>query len=587
MPLGASVPINERDEAMKRVKISFGVSPIGGSTIVGVLAAIVFISVVAAFMVKNTGAHSSASVGYASSMTMHSTVRSGIAATESFLWYSADSALKIINSLPENGEESKSFIFGKNGKEKARLSANQFFSSRIAMFDEETGYSQIVVSSAKSAAGKSMKNARAFYRLGNLTKNDIGKYGGKNAVYMKGGLANGDNGMEVFGNATFEGNAKFQNCPGIFHGEAFFQENVSVMHGGTVFHDKAYFGGNANFQNFSGSHNVFESDVGFNKNYATQGSQSVRAAGDVYIKGDFRAADEYSDNFDGNAYITSTGADKTFYYTDKLSLQGENCVINNGSCSIHGYNHINPTNIKNFSQQANVENMDVLDRLKMAGIEERRDPQLDIKKIPNEKIKPAYQAITTGSQFSLSKLNEAFDAAKANDELYNGHLVLKVGKNDPNINWPGGNPGTFNDKVIFIIEDDANTFGSTNGNFYNSGPSSSTMIFVGAGNATLQQFGTSGLFRGLIYIDEANTSAQNSFNWKNGGYIEGAFHNFSSKNFEWNAGQNSSSKIVFDENVLNAFGSLVKGGSGGDDGTTELENEDDGIYVDVGGYYYY
>ncbi|MDR0331461.1 MAG: hypothetical protein LBH93_07125 [Chitinispirillales bacterium] len=570
----------------------------GGSTIVGVLAALVFITVVAAFMVKNTGAQAAASVGYTTDLTMHSTVYSGVMATESFCLNSADSVNKVLlRYVKENGGGNNYFIFGKNAKAKERLNANQFFSSELLEYKRFDKTAQFVVNSAKSGSGKSMKKASVFYNLRNsYIKTSSRRH--KNAFFLGGSLVDGNVGLEAYGDVTIAGDAKFQNYAGVFHGEAYFGGNVNIQHPGTIFHDKVYVEGNAVFQNFSATHTVFENGVGLNGNFSTEGNANpIRVDGNVYLKGDMLGS---------NSTIKSVGGGDTLFHTEQLKVANDSCKAQNNrneACALHGVlanGHITASRMQDFAATQDKGTADalssqkILQSMEMSPIEDRKDPQLDISKIPDKYIKNAYESVSrSGGNFDVNKLNESYAAAQENNELFMGHLVLKVGKDDPMLNWPSTTANsTFNDKVIFIIEDDSQKFGNVAGSFYNSGPESTTLIYVGGGDAHLSEFGTSGLFRGYIYVDEANTigippnNMKNSFNWKDGSSIQGAVHNFSSGPFLWNAG--NPTPIHFDEDVLNEYSAIIRDADGGgDDEASFVEIDDPRIYPIPGGFYFY
>jgi hypothetical protein len=531
-------------------------------------------------MVKNTSSHSAASISYGTITTMTSTVKSGIVATESFLGTDnsgqVDGILEMldtINARKNRNVEYQPFVWGTENS-RTRLVDGQFFSSKLMKYNSESYISQFEINSGKNASGRNLKKADVFIRLGNVMMQNGENYNAKNAVYMKGPLQNGDNGMEVNGNATFEGDVKFQNQPGIFRGEAFFSGNVNIQNGSTTFYDKAYFDKSVTFQNFPErniDNAVFRNGVGINGNFTTQGSDNaIRSAGNVYINGGFRKGDLPTSELDGSASFKGIGTN-SFHYTNSsafnLTLSNNECIPNPSNptqCLTHlGQtmgSHSNDSRVTNFSNKTISDgSMDILasNRLNMNPIEERRDPQLDISKIDNSIIKSASDVL--GTNFTVANLTAACDAAlqASPPQTYNGHLVLKVGRGEPAVNFSNSNPGTFDGKVIFLVEDGA-TF-NVGQNFYHSGENSSTLIHVGTGSASLQQFGSSGPFRGLIYIDAGNISTQNSFNFKAGASIQGAVHNFSGGLFEWNGGGAGTVPITYNETVLNQFGALKIG----------------------------
>jgi hypothetical protein len=70
----------------------------------------VFIGIVVAAMVKNTGAQSAASLGYGSAMVMNSTARSGVVATEGFFLNNPERGVAFIENAISNGPGS--FVSG-------------------------------------------------------------------------------------------------------------------------------------------------------------------------------------------------------------------------------------------------------------------------------------------------------------------------------------------------------------------------------------------------------------------------------------------------------------------------------------------
>jgi len=563
---------------------------------------LVFVSIVAAAMLRNTYSQSSVSVSYGAVQTARVTVSSGVVATEAFFTNPAngDAALRIIDQiLADNGgaKSPEPYIYGKE-KEKIGFADNQFFSSRLVDFNRDNFYSRVEVKSGRSARGRDMKRAHAFYKMGNLKIDGSNAYGGKNAVYMRGGLSNGDNGMEVFGSATFEGPAKFQNSPGIFHEDAFFNSDAEFMHEKNKFYGKTYISGNAVFQNMSQQGQlVFENDAGVNGNLSTGNSGLLLTAGEFYVNGDFKS--RYG-GVETNLKIKNVApsSDKNFHYGDNLTVYNppppgqpagpQHCTPNAWSCVLHGSGHVDLyNNVNGFAGKVKTPAMSeasIQKALGMGNIESRRDPQLDITKIDESLIYPAYAA-AQHSIFSVKKLHESYDKAAAEGKLYKDHLVLRVRRGDPVINFNEPHDAKFDKKVIFIVEEGATL--NPGGRFYHCTESSSTLIYAGPGNATLEQFGSGGHFRGLIYVDSLNT-AGNSFNWKSGSSIEGAVHVFSEKDFRWNTGSNNPISVTFNADVLNAFGSLVKGAAGGGEESASFVDEGDRrVHLKPVGFYFY
>jgi len=567
-----------------------------GSTIVAVMAALVFIGIVVASMLKNTGSQSAVSRGYGASLEMSSTAQSGIVATEGY-FLNSNNADGMLKKIEDAIADKKPYIFGGGNDGRKELANGQFFSSQLLEFNKDNKTAKFEVKSGKNAKGKALKTVYAFYRLDvNITG---GTYGARNAVRFNGDLSDGNNGMEVKnGNATFEGAVTFQNAPAIFHGNAFFNGNVTFASScnSIKFHDKAYFESNVDIRMGANDGTLFANDVGFNGNVYTGGSSDpfITSGGNIYLNGDFGTGSQIQTNLT----MKSNAANGTFYYTDNLSACNRTATgyvppceaspTNNQICVTHNAeinSRANLNNVTGFQNKVNNNNMDILGQLDIGTLESRQDPEIDMTNIPDNKIQSAVTATTTsGGNFSVEKLKESYTAAQNAGTLYNGYLVLKVGKGEPTINFPNTHDGVFDKKVMFIVEDGATL--APGGRFYTGSENSSTLIYAGPGNATLNEFGSSGLFRGLIYIDKDNT-ASNSFNWKNGSSIEGAIHAFTENSIYWNTGSTNPTEISFNETLLNEFGSLVKGGGGGGGTTPSFTNKDDKrIFSTLLGCYY-
>lgn len=566
-----------------------------GSAIVGVLAALVFITIVTSLMVKHTGAQSASSIGYASALTMHSTAQSGIVATESFFLNNGAEAAGFIDAIVNhNGGR---FLFGddKNDPARKRLSpaTDQYFSSKLENYQSflhniQTPYlnAKFSVNAGRSASGKALKKAWAFYRLENLATAE-GYIPSKNAVYSKGPINNADAGMRVEkGMATFEGPVKFQNFAATFDSSVYFGGTVNIQKG-AAFNDKAYFKDTATLQSNS---ITFNESVGFNGDVKTEGNV-FSTHKNVYINGDFSISSPANG-------MKGLGADDTLFHTKNLKIHDPaitDCAPT-GACPIHGAhavvtpsaaggNIMGYSATKSSSTDAGVNPMNIEQKLGMGTIEQRRDPQLDISKIPGGLIASAAEAMTGsvgGGNFDINKLRNAYATAKANNALFNNeYLVVKVEKNK-HINFPS-NPGAFNDKIIIIVEDGATL--DAGGRFYDSGPDASTLVYAGPGNAKLEQFGTQGTFRGLIYIDSLNTCNDNSLNFPGTSTIVGAVHNFSAKQLRWNT-SGSQVRVVFDQNVLAGLGPLQKGAGASSGGGIALESGKDYVNPVPLGFYF-
>ncbi|MDR2692889.1 MAG: hypothetical protein LBB74_01575 [Chitinispirillales bacterium] len=234
-------------------KLLAGACKNGGSTIVGVMAALVFIGIVTGFMVKNTGAQSAASAGYGSVMTMQSTAASGVVATEGFFSNDSAKGLAFIDTIVRFGGGDKFVFSGTAANQRRRLSSssNQYFSSKktgqiqnnltASGGDLKAGFQ---VAAGKNAKGKALKTAMAFYQFENLKREVVaGSVGAKNAMYSQKGITNADAGLTIDsgGGATFMSYAKFQNAAAVFDQTAYFGGGAYFMKDSARFKDKAYF----------------------------------------------------------------------------------------------------------------------------------------------------------------------------------------------------------------------------------------------------------------------------------------------------------------------------------------------------------
>jgi hypothetical protein len=593
-----------------------------GSTIVAVMAALTFITVVTSIMVKNTGSQSAASMGYGTAMTMHSTVNSGIMATEAVFRdpskAGASGLDNVLNGVV-NGTGTGTLIGGTGSNKMTSLgnsSSGQFFNSKlqgkpIPLSGENRFLAAVNVNAGAKTNGKSLKRGMAFFMLEDLihtekkdpiiipktcptqdepkvvdgiainstTTSDTNRVttpkssprkgsGSNNAVYMEGKLQDGNNGMEVLnGGATFVEEVKFQNKEAVFHGEVFFQQDVYFLSNpGFVFYGNTYFNSNVIFQNQKSSCQLFKTpaggtppNVGVNRTVLADNTE-IQMPGDFYINGNLGG---------NNCKIKGLTGGKKFYYT------------NNFSSSYINETYLGATFYAGKNKMDN--NSDIPKRLNMKSLEERKEtPFLEY----NDLIKRITDAIggagnivdvsnvTDGSKLNVSKLTNKYNTTAAN-KLYEGHLVVMVpfGKTleTLDINKNNDVSTTFDKKVIFIVQGKL----TSNGGFYRCLVNSSTMIYVGP-TGELEQLGSNSDFRGYILIDKNNTSKNNGFNWASTGHLIGAFHNFSTQPFKWNTGNGDNPmKITYDEAILAPFFTLkldyVPGSIAG--GNTDIDDE--------------
>jgi len=430
------------------------------------------------------------------------------------------------------------------------------------------------------------------------------------------------------GNSEFTASATFKNITQFdgavtFNGDASFgTQNMTVWNtddnwtyfGGNVvfgkeskFYGETYFKGTVKLPNNNDLeffHRVgFDGDITLNNRtiYSKKYPTSTAAKFDVFIHGKFADANINSGKVRGMAGV----ADHGVYYSSTFAtvFNATNALVDFDKKSQNA--DINTTV---FGTKIVKITDALLTLLRTAPIvpnsptaADRRDPQLSIDSIyvkdeahgGSVKIHNAKTAMTfDGSTFNIDTLKSKYNKALENpNSLYYGHMVIEI--TSPITS--SSEPGIFDAKIIYIIKAGGSLH--TGGGFFYSSSSdtaslSSTLIYVGAGNASLQQFGTKGTFRGFIYIDAANTSNDNSIKFQTNGQgkIVGAVHNFSSKPLTWNTGLSQySTPIVFCAAVINNFASLYpsSGGTPSTNANVTLKVNGQGIDVKLLGVYFH
>jgi hypothetical protein len=469
------------------------------------------INIAVASMLKNTQSQSAASIGYSGHQTMQITAASGAIATESYFANRGQDALATLNGVLSGQTEvdKTPYIYGGSKSGKAKIAQNQFFSSRLAQFDKDNWTSQFDISSGNSANGRDLRKAAAFYKMGNLTLrgDEEAPFGGSNAIYLGGNLQDGNNGMEVFGGATFEGNVKLQNKAAVFHGTAWVGGDIDIPNDKEIrFRENTYIKGKCDFH-FMGNNGtiepVFLKDAGFEGNINMHGG-GLATGGNVWMNG----ASISTMNKDFTS-APGDGKQKSIFAASGMG------AWSGGKWNTNAWG---TGKVVKFDQPPpNGAPYDIPAKLNMS-YESRKEPDLDISKIPAPLFKPASVATASGMNLSTQKLHEAYDDAAKKGELYNGHLVISIPPNS-NINFPSSySPPLFDKKVIFVLEEGARL--NAGGRFYNSSENASTLIYVKP-RAQLDEFGCSGLFRGLIYVDPKNNERQ-GLKWGDNSAVEGA-----------------------------------------------------------------
>jgi hypothetical protein len=617
-----------------------------GSAIVGVLAALVFIGIVVAVMVSNTGSQSAASRGYGSATLMSSTVSSGITATESYFFNPANA--NIITSKMQDiidNPTSKPFILGSaNGKQK--LADGQYFRSRLIAFNENIMRAVFEVESGKNEKGKSLKTARAFYSVKGLEISSGGSFPGNSTLFMGGNMQASNKSMRVKGYATFmddfttnDGGSgiTFEPDPITGAGNVLFNAAVNINDASVKFKTPAFFNDDVVIPRYTND-TMFYTNAGFNKNISTERSlKYLGVVGNMWIKEGLRTRSfENGRAKDPVTYIDqssefnvrikgygSGAAESNLYYTDSLPAKNTDGTYDSSNCASMGIDEYRcfslQNSLSNIAYNGNKSNFDapeILDKLGMANeadavrassgnskmaAEFRKDcePILNPQNIAGAgkqflTLDSLIPYFTGGGQWSAASvsLNDINGWYKKYPEVdypqyYNeGHLLVKL---NGSLAFNDAANKTFDNKIAFIVDDGYNI----NSKYYNSGPDASTLIYAGQKGQLNMEFQKN--FRGLIYVDDSNEcgigpngspgyNKQNTFTWGPDCEIEGAVLLKGQGRMNWNTSAGGPAVFIRNEGILKAFAGFVSGGSGSGDKTVGVKPG--GIILKRLGYYY-
>ncbi len=246
--------------------------------------------------------------------------------------------------------------------------------------------------------------------------------------------------------------------------------------------------------------------------------------------------------------------DSAFFNCD---VSGNRYVDMNGFELIHS-GRLNTSRVINAAGvEDNGGNIDIPSRLDLPTGSEQPF-RVDLSSIPSSKIK---------SSTALNLINVTgahvqglYNAALASGELWNGFLVVRV---DGFMNMQYS-ADVVDANVMWIVEKTINC----NGNWYENGAGSNTMVYVDSGGV-VNQFGSSGFFRGYVHV--AGTGSC-SYNWGVGNDMVGSIHHVdSASGFQHNSG--SRLYLTYDDSVISEFidmGIVTAPGGGGGSGSGQL-----------------
>jgi hypothetical protein len=132
-----------------------------------------------------------------------------------------------------------------------------------------------------------------------------------------------------------------------------------------------------------------------------------------------------------------------------------------------------------------------------------------------------------------------------------GHFLIDMA--GVNQAWPVDGAGMLNEKAVFHL----NSSLPINGRFYTSDPDEdhTMMVYVGP-NGILDNFGSYGDFRGLVYVHPDNNH-NHTFQWRAEGTLEGAILFNGGKDLYWND-QSHFTTIRRNDDAITDFGNMLK-----------------------------
>ena len=585
-----------------------------GSTIVAVMAALVFIGIVVAGMLKNTGSQSTVSRGYGSALEMSSTTASGVVATEAFMQSAVpaykDIALAKLQGIVDfNGGKTtdqakkQPFVFGGDTGRRELAGSKLFFRSQILNFNADTKRAMFEIESAKNKNGKSMNKMRAFY-LVDVKIDGKPMWAGLNAMLLNMEMEYAHGNIHVKGHSTFMEKFSIGASTGTFT----FEVDDKTHEGSVFFYKQAKLEKDLNFKapTFFNDNAIinqavtFYDNVGFNKHISTESRQTpMDVYKSVWVREGFKTVDYASGNLvaSTNLYAKFNGVNTTrvsdLYYTDKfpLLIQPGN-RYEDSPCKNEGYiewqclqvklNEFTNIRYDASTHQSNFSTAEILDSLGLsaeaaaarnnpanpgsAAAHYRVDdePDLSPANITNkgksfltlDLLLPGRVGTDNGvANITLAEVNGWYTKYPETQypEYYSeGHLLVKV---NGNINFANPTTSTFNNKIAFVVDNG----GQISGKYFNSSiaanSNASTLIYVGE-TGRLSDFGTEGDFRGLIYVDEKNNTpnSQNTFKWGADSHVDGAVILKGKGRINWTGGQVT---ITKNDDVLAGYSDFI------------------------------
>ena len=458
-----------------------------GSTLVAVMAAVVFIGIVTTFMTSMTQSGSRSTSAFNAVQAASVTSTNALRIAEEFLNKKSGDALVTITEVLDNGEQRE--------LHSGTLGEGQNYTINVKSFNPMNNF--LEVEAIGRGRGGAEKITVGQYVLGNVEANwPQGNF--RNAIYLKGELS-AHHYLNVQGDVFFDnvGHITGDNQPHIFH------EN---------FHWKADNGYADHLLEIRG--NAF-----FDVENLTIGSQSTGAIGGSDFHGmtafqnrfTTRSHQNFHDVAIFNGGVGTLGGERTFNMnsgTYEHTGDLDNIVVNDAS----GVTTRNPALTRE----------QIGERLGM-DIDPQPEPSIDFDAIINSgKVRDwsewgSYNppGLLRGRQsggyrsgWSGGDLQKVYEQVKQEDGLWKGeYLVLNVNQSRSMTNDTNHADHVFQGKVIFLIDDNTMDFSN---NVYHSGPNSTTLIYAknGSTGTRVNNFGTHGNneFRGLIHAESGKVS---------------------------------------------------------------------------------
>ncbi len=551
---------NHLNEEVPVKKINHLFKTNNGSTLVGVMAAIVFVGIVTTFMTSMTQNQFGSTQAFTSLQTATMTSNSALRIAEAYLNQESETALEILKAVEEDGPQ---WLFP-HGNNSATLADGQTYNAKILSFDLNTFTA--VIEATGWGRGTGVKRTVGVYALDNLEKNEIDNIF-SNALYVKGKI-NTQAPLSVDGDTYIGGNQDFNSENASYNGNFIWNTtstteasiNSSV---GVTFNGPAYF----NKENLKINGSVtFNAGAAFQQRLTTTINNpdiiTVNNKGLILNGG----VQHHNNTNPSEPDIIDMG-NNTLYYHGQLYPKNES--------SVDAFKNAPNKENEHKTDEQIIELLSV-DSAEPINIGTLTEHKFDDSKI-DEDIIQNLSTLFPRNTWNGSDLQKAYDDTPQHMKI-NGFMVIKVDKNtflrpqnpyDNTINM-------FNGKVIFLVENNL-SFGNQ---MYQSGAQANTVFVVTEGSTvralTNRRFEDNFHFRGMIYTDDGNIAeigGQSITNdgvvRYNGGTFTGAIHVHGENDELSTTGDTGDDpnniNINYDEDVLKEISNTgLFGGLGGD-----------------------